>query len=331
MDKLVVKLTEEENIVLSTRLVRRLTETKSGDACLLYLWLRRSGDAMDEAALRSALAWEQDRFEKAKKTLADAGLVRLHETQMPGDAEEQGGTAQPHAAPEKREVPLAPPREEKMPEYSDEDVVRRIEGDQDFAALLRETERKIGILSAASVKMLLGLRDYLGLPNDVIYLLINECIARKEELFGEGRRPTMREIEQEGYAWARRELYSAAAVDEYLRKRQMLRKQYPAYQRALQIAERRLSPSEQRYVEQWVEMGFPPETVAIAYDKTVLKCHEFRWPYCDGIMKRWHGKNLHTPPEVLSEGSSGSGGGRAAKKKKEEEELSRKAGMSRYI
>lgn len=315
MEKLVVKLTEEENIVLSAHLVRRLTETKSGDACLLYLWLRRGGDAMDEAALRDKLAWEAERFETAKKTLADAGLVRLRE------------------ASEKREAAEAPER--PMPEYSDEDVARRIEGDADFAALLRETERKIGVLSAASVKMLLGLRDYLGLPDDVIYLLINECIARKEELFGEGRRPTMREIEQEGYAWARRELYSASAVDEYLKKKQMLRRMFPDYQRALQIAGRILSPSEQRYVTQWVEMGFPPETVAIAYDKTVLKCHEFRWQYCDGIMKKWHEKNLHTPPEVLSEGGSGgsggSGGGKAVKKDEEQKSVSRKAGMSRYI
>ena len=326
MEKLVVRLTEEENIVLSARLVRRLTETKSGDACLLYLWLKRSKGAMDETVLRDELAWEQERFEKAKRTLSEAGLIHLREEQASDGATEQSGM------PEKREVPQAPPREEKMPEYSDEDVLRCMEGDADFAALLRETERKIGVLSAASVKMLLGLRDYLGLPNDVIYLLINECIARKEELFGEGRRPTMREIEQEGYAWARRELYSAGAVDEYLKKKQMMRRIFPDYQRALQITGRTLSPSEYRYVSQWAEMGFPPETLAIAYDKTVLKCHEFRWQYCDGIMKKWHEKNLHTPPEVLSENGSGSsGGGRAAKKKKEEEELSRKAGMSRYI
>ena len=309
MEKLVVKLTEEENIVLSARLVRRLTETKSGDACLLYLWLRRGGDAMDEAALREKLAWDAGRFETAKKTLADTGLVHLREAQ------------------EKHETPEAPARAEKMPEYSDEDVAHRMEGDADFAALLRETERKIGVLSTASVKMLLGLRDYLGLPNDVIYLLINECIARKEELFGEGRRPTMREIEKEGYAWARRELYSAQAVDEYLRKRQMMRRQYPAYQRSLQIMERRLSPSEQRYVERWVEMGFPPETVAIAYDKTVLRCHEFKWAYCDGILKKWHEKGLHTPDEVLREAENG----RTAKKDEEKKTVSRKAGMSRYI
>ena len=318
MEKLVVKVAEEENIVLSARLVRRLTETKSGDACLLYLWLRRSGDAMDEAALRSALAWEQERFEKAKRTLSEAGLIHLREAQASDGATEQNGTT------EKREVPPKPMREEKMPEYSDEDVVRRIEGDQDFAALLRETERRIGVLSAASVKMLLGLRDYLGLPDDVIYLLINECVARKEELFGEGRRPTMREIEQEGYAWARRELFSARAVDEYLRKRQARREQYPAYQAVLQITARPLSASEEKYIAKWIEMGFPPETVAIAYDKTVLKCHEFRWPYCDGILKKWHEKGLHTPDEVQKENASGT-------KKREQEVPSRKAGMSRYI
>ena len=307
MEKLVVKLTEEENIVLSARLVRRLTETKSGDACLLYLWLRRSGDAMDEAALRSMLAWEAERFETAKKTLADAGLVHLHEAQE-----------------QKAEAPV---RAEQMPEYSDEDVARRMEGDADFAALLRETERRIGVLSASGVKMLLGLRDYLGLPSDVIYLLVGDCVARKEEMFGEGRRPTMREIEKEGYAWARRELFSARAVDEYLKRRSARREQYPAYQAVLQITARPLSASEEKYVAKWIEMGFPPETLAIAYDKTMLKCHEFRWPYCDGIMKKWHEKGLHTPPEVLSENSSD----KAAKKDAAAKDTPNKdAWMDRY-
>ena len=41
-----------------------------------------------------------------------------------------------------------------------------------------------------------------------------------------------------------------------------------------------------------------PETVALAYDKTVLKCHELKWPYCNGILKRWHEAGLHTPEEI---------------------------------
>ena len=47
-------------------------------------------------------------------------------------------------------------------------------------------------------------------------------------------------------------------------------------------------------------MGFPPETVEIAYDKTIYKCHELKWPYCNGILKRWHEAGLHTPEEVAA-------------------------------
>ena len=46
--------------------------------------------------------------------------------------------------------------------------------------------------------------------------------------------------------------------------------------------------SEEKYLTAWQDMGFSPEAVALAYDKTVLKCREFKWAYCNGILKRWH-------------------------------------------
>ena len=190
--------------------------------------------------------------------------------------------------------------------------MRRMEGDEAFAQLLREVERRLGPLSTASLKILLELNEYLGLPCDVIYLLVNDCIACKEARFGAGRRPTMREIEKEGYAWARRELFSVQAVDEFLKKEQRRRRLYPDYMAALQMPARTPSPGEEKYIKSWLEMGFPPETVAIAYDKTVLKCHEFKWPYCNGILKKWHEKNLHTTQEVQSETAAT---GQAAEKK----------------
>ena len=55
--------------------------------------------------------------------------------------------------------------------------------------------------------------------------------------------------------------------------------------RALGLGDRLPVASEEKYLNAWQEMGFPPETVALAYDKTVLKCHELKWPYCNGIFK----------------------------------------------
>ena len=46
--------------------------------------------------------------------------------------------------------------------------------------------------------MLLGLYDDLGLPADVIFLLVSFCAERTAQQYGPGRRPTLRQIEREG-------------------------------------------------------------------------------------------------------------------------------------
>lgn len=73
---------------------------------------------------------------------------------------------------------------------------------------------------------------------------------------------------------------------EYLKKYAERQGAIPPYMRALGLGDRLPVASEEKYLNAWQEMGFPPETVALAYDKTVLKCHELKWPYCNGILKR---------------------------------------------
>ena len=34
----------------------------------------------------------------------------------------------------------------------------------------------------------------------------------------------------------------------------------------------------------------------MAYERTLLRTGGMKWPYCNGILKRWHDKNAHTPP-----------------------------------
>ena len=85
---------------------------------------------------------------------------------------------------------------------------------------------------------------------------------------------------------------------EYLKKYAEKQADLPRYMRALRLGDRLPVASEEKYLSAWQEMGFPPESVAIACDKTVLKCHELKWPYCNGILKRWHEAGLHTVEEI---------------------------------
>ena len=280
----VLHLSEQENITLSAAVTRRLIDGGDGDAALLYLCLLKNRGSASPETLRAELKWDEPRRERAEAALTRMGLVSAPKAEAP--------------AP----VPPAPPAE--RPAYSREDVSRKLEQDGGFAALLREVERKLGPLSTPSVGKLLGLYEDLGLPADVLFLLVNHCIARHAAQYGEGRLPTMRQIEQEGYVWARRGLLSSASANDYLNALHARAQQYPAYMAALRLGDRAPSPSEEKYLSAWVDMGFPAETVALAYDKTVLRCHEFKWSYCNGILKKWHEKGLHTPEETAAENAA---------------------------
>lgn len=159
--------------------------------------------------------------------------------------------------------------------------------------LVPQTEEKLGKrLKTADLQILAGLYDDLGLPADVIYLLVCHCVARSEERYGPGRRPTLRQIEKEGYHWAQRGLFDQESASRYLRDWNVRRSAMSRYMQVLGLGDRRPVESEERYITDWMDKGFPPETVALAYDKTVFYKKELNWRYLNGILRPLARKRL---------------------------------------
>ena len=278
MAEYTIHLSQEENIVLSAGTVRRLLSAGSGDGALLYLALLQNHGSMAPEKLMEQLRWDQGRLEQAQAALMGCGLLGSH---RPAAAEE--------------------PAEER-PEYTREDVARQLERDDRFAMLTGNVERALGKkLSTPDLNILLGLYDYLGLPCEVIFLLVNHCADRLQARYGPGRRPTLRQIEKEGYRWARRGLLDLDSANAYLMQYARSRTQVGQYMKVLGLGDRSPSPTEERYLLSWAEMGFPPETVELAYDKTVLKCRELKWGYLNKILQNWHAKGLHQLEEAREE------------------------------
>ena len=193
---------------------------------------------------------------------------------------------------------LEPPARER-PDYTRDDVTSLLERDNRFSGLTAEVERKLGKrLSTADLQILVGLYDYLGLPAEVIFLLVNHCAERISTLYGSGRRPTLRQIEKEGYRWAKLELMDLDRASAYLKQYAARQGQIPRLMSMLGLGDRRPSPSEEKYLLSWLEMGFSPEAIELAYDKTILKCRELKWSYLNGILRHWHEKGLHSLQEV---------------------------------
>lgn len=165
--------------------------------------------------------------------------------------------------------------------------------------LVPQAEEKLGKkLKTADLQILAALYDDLGLPVDVIYLLVCHCVERAQRRFGEGRRPTLRQIEKEGAYWARLGLLDQDSAGRYLKDYADKQEKTAAYMRVLQLNGRPPVDSEQRYILDWIDMGFPPETVALAYDKTVFYKKELNWRYLNGILRRWHQQGWHTVEQV---------------------------------
>lgn len=266
---------DQPNIVLPAQQADRLIGRGDGDAALLYLCLLRADRGVTAQELQRKLKWSQLRLHAAETALQELGLI--------------------DRPPEK---PLPEPAQER-PVYTADDLTDLLTGDAGFRMLVPQTEEKLGKrLKTADLQILAGLYDDLGLPADVIYLLVCHCVTRSEERYGPGRRPTLRQIEKEGYHWAQRGLFDQESASRYLRDWNVRRSAMSRYMQVLGLGDRRPVESEERYITDWMDKGFPPETVALAYDKTVFYKKELNWRYLNGILRRWHENGWHTEEEV---------------------------------
>ena len=268
----------EEKKLLSEKEADQLLASADGNAALLYLYLLRGGSAAPAEAARTL------RRSEADMALALATLRRL-------------GLWKP---------PAAPLPDETLPPLTTRDLRDIASKDSAFQGVVTEAEKAMGrILSDNDLRILFGIYDHLALPADVIMLLLNHCIEEYELRSGAGRKPPMRFVEKEAWHWAEQEIISLEAAEEHLRRWAERRQAAAQVCEVLNIRGRALVESERKYVDSWLEMGFGPEALAIAYDRTVLGTGKLTWKYMDTILRSWNDKGLYTPEDIEAKDPAG--------------------------
>ena len=271
----------EKSVVLRADQIDRLLGRGDGDAALLYLCLLRNDGAIEPQRLMQSLRFSELRLRAAETALQELGLIDRPVRPQPQEPAQE---------------PVA---------YTTEEVRRALEEDGEFRMLTDQTQNLLGKrLNTTDLKSLMNLYSAVGLPADVIFLLVSHCVDRTERRYGPGRRPTIHQIEKEGYYWAQQGLFDQESAAAYLREYKARQSKLAAYMQVLRLGDRRPIPAEEKYITGWMNMGFPPETVAIAYEKTILKKQELNWRYLNGILRRWHEENRHTPEQAADEGRS---------------------------
>lgn len=262
----------------------RLLDLSDGTAALLYLYALRNGGSFSLKNAASRLGRTENEIASAADFLRRAGLFAA-------GAEEKS----------------TPPPAEELPEYTTRDIITRCAESGEFKAIIEETQRIMGhSLTGADLKLLFGVYDHLRLPAEVILMLINHCVEEAKSRSGPSGLPSMRSIEKEAYVWFNREILTLERAEEYLRQKRRRTSETGDIKQILQINGRNLSATERKYVESWLDMGFTPDAIAIAYDRTVVKTGSLAWRYMNSILLSWHEKGLHTARDV-EEGDSRTG------------------------
>ena len=263
--------------------VHKLLCAASGDAALLYLYIQ-SGNELAQAA--QSLQLNETRLSCAAATLRQLGLW-----------------------PEQRPAVVI---SGERPQYSEVDVLCAMDTDRDFRALYGEVQRLLGrALNTEELKILLGFVRYLGLPGDVISVLVCYCKDRARQK-GSNRNPSLRTIEKEAYAWAEQGIDTMEEAVAYIQRQNVRRSRLGRLMQLLQIRGRTLTSGEERYAQQWLDWGFDEEAIGLAYERTCLNTGGLSWAYMNKILTRWQEAGLLTGTQIragdkkpLPKGASG--------------------------
>ena len=256
-------------VMIESSDVRRLLSAASADACMLYIFLKAGNDPdLAEEALNISAT----RLSCAMATLRQLGLWSAEKA--------------------------APIMAGERPNYSERDVLEAGDLDLSFRSLCGEVQRLMGRnLNTEELKILLGFVRYLGLPADVISVLVCYCKDRARQR-GNLRSPSLRTIEKEAYAWAERGIDTMEEAAAFIQAQNMKNTRMSKLMAMLQIRGRALTAAEERYAASWLDMGFDDEAIAMAYERTCLNTGGLSWAYMNKILQRWSEAGLKTAEDV---------------------------------
>ena len=288
----VIKLNTPQSgeVLLTAQTVKKLLDCKSGNAALLYIYILSNSCELEVEVAAKRLGLSPSDVSRALVTLEECRLISRSDAKKLFE------------------------RPDTVPEYSPTDVAEHMGSDKSFKYLAEFCESSLGkLLSTVDLQVLLGIYSWLGLPVDVICLLVTSCIEEMRKKYGPGRVPTMRTIEKRAKIWLRNGVLSLDRAEEYLKEQEKLGEDKSRIAKILRISGRALAPTEDKYISEWIRLDLPDELIASAYDITVTNTGSLKWGYMHKILSSWHSLGFKSladveagrKPEPSADSSSG--------------------------
>ncbi len=210
-----------------------------------------------------------------------------------------GGEEASPPSEDKNETPSTalPPRRTEVtpPVLTAGEIAQMVRENGEIAFLLQSAEALYGRpVSSTEQRGLVSMREWLGLPVDVILMVVKYCIGK-----GKG---SIRYIQKTAAAWYDEGIRTHEAAEKHLKKITERDQSESQVQSMFGISGRSLSVNEKKYIDRWVkEYGFDMAMIREAYERTVDQIGKMSFPYINKILASWHDKGFRTPQEAQGE------------------------------
>lgn len=210
----------------------------------------------------------------------------------------------PHDEPsEKKVTVLAPPPE---PSPADKkravraaskallpaEIAKRIEGSEEVAFLFHAAEGCLKrVLTFTDQRTILYFYDHLGMSADIIIMLIGCCCS--------SGRSDMKFIEETALDWNSKNITTHEQAENEILQMEKRRTFRSAVGQSLHLPDA-LSPTVQRYINDWSAWDMELKTVELAYDITLTNKGSVSFQYMNSILKKWHENGVKSPEEAKS-------------------------------
>lgn len=174
------------------------------------------------------------------------------------------------------------------PEYTMKDVAFFAE-EEEFSQLLYIVQKYLGkTLSANEVKTIISFHDWLGLPIEVVELLIEYCVSNDHR--------NLRYIEKVAIDWADDGINT---IEKAKVRTETYNKSYFAILKSYGITDRSPTPNQVKLMDKWLkEYNFDLSIIQNACERTIAQINKAEMRYTDSILDQWFKSGVKTLKDV---------------------------------
>ncbi len=175
------------------------------------------------------------------------------------------------------------------------DVAKRGQESPELRFLWNSAQEKLGkTLSFNDQRTLLWMHDHLGLPIEVILMIIEYCLSMDKR--------GIAYIEKVGVSWAQEEIFSVEMAENKLSNMKHKNSIWQRLREQFGIQNPHPTAKQAEFLEIWTnKFCFDFDVIQMAFEEGLNRTAKINFSYINKVLENWNGKGFKSPSDVKSE------------------------------